>query len=94
MIFSLAAICEGGCSGQGTCVRPNECDCDDGWRGPKCSDGQNLNTTKSILMCVLYQILTNVWIPLLFVVIVLIPMVHSTALVLMATHFLMDSLPA
>lgn len=38
MIFSLAAICEGGCSGQGTCVRPNECDCDDGWRGPKCSD--------------------------------------------------------
>ena len=38
--FLILAICTGDCSNGGTCVAPETCDCQDGWSGNSCSDGQ------------------------------------------------------
>jgi hypothetical protein len=38
--FFYIAICTGDCSNLGTCVAPETCDCQDGWTGNQCSEGQ------------------------------------------------------
>ncbi len=37
IIVLFQGICKQNCNGHGSCVSPNQCDCDEEWSGPTCN---------------------------------------------------------